>query len=45
VENVQRENLSPLEEADALFSLVKNGEELDNIVAQTGFPSQPFAAA
>lgn len=36
VENVQRENLSPLEEADALSSLVKNGEELDSIVAQTG---------
>lgn len=36
VENVQRENLSPLEEADALAILVKNGEELDNIVAQTG---------
>lgn len=36
VENVQRENLSPLEEADALAALVKNGEELDNIVAQTG---------
>lgn len=36
VENVQRENLSPLEEAHALSSLVKNGEELDNIVAQTG---------
>ena len=37
VENVQRENLSPLEEADALAALVKNGEELDNIIAQTGF--------
>ncbi|OFW87700.1 MAG: hypothetical protein A3B66_00015 [Alphaproteobacteria bacterium RIFCSPHIGHO2_02_FULL_46_13] len=36
VENVQRENLSPLEEADALAMLVKNGEEIDNIVAQTG---------
>lgn len=36
VENVQRENLSPLEEAHALSSLVKNGEELDNIAAQTG---------
>lgn len=36
VENVQRENLSPLEEAHALSTLVKNGEELDNIVAQTG---------
>jgi len=36
VENVQRENLSPLEEADALASLVGNGEKLDDIVAQTG---------
>lgn len=36
VENVQRENLSPLEEALALASLVKNGEKLDDIVAQTG---------
>jgi ParB/RepB/Spo0J family partition protein len=37
VENVQRENLSPLEEAEAIAVLVKNGEELDNIVAQIGF--------
>ncbi len=36
VENVQRENLSPLEEADALAALVKNGDKLDDIVAQTG---------
>lgn len=36
VENVQRENLSPLEEAEALSVLVKGGEELDNIIAQTG---------
>ena len=36
VENIQRENLSPLEEAGALATLVKNGEKLDDIVAQTG---------
>lgn len=36
VENVQRENLSPLEEAVALASLIKNGEQLDDIAAQTG---------
>ena len=36
VENIQRENLTPLEEADALAALVKNGEKLDDIVAQTG---------
>ena len=36
VENIQRENLAPLEEANALASLVKNGEKLDDIVAQTG---------
>lgn len=36
VENVQRENLSPLEEAEALNTLVQNGGKLDDIVAQTG---------
>lgn len=36
VENVQRENLSPLEEAQALTVLVKDGAEMDTIIAQTG---------
>ena len=36
VENVQRENLPPLEEAVALAALVQNGEKIDDIVAQTG---------
>jgi ParB family chromosome partitioning protein len=36
VENVQRENLTPLEEATALAALVQNGDVLDDIVAQTG---------
>lgn len=36
VENVQRENLSPLEEAEALAALVQNGDKLNDIVAQTG---------
>jgi len=36
VENVQRENLSPLEEANAIASLIKDGEKLDEIVSQTG---------
>lgn len=36
IENVQRENLSPLEEANALAALVQNGEKLDEILAQTG---------
>ncbi len=36
VENVQRENLSPLEEAEALSVLVKDGAEMDTIIAQTG---------
>ncbi|PZQ45073.1 MAG: Fis family transcriptional regulator [Micavibrio aeruginosavorus] len=36
VENVQRENLSPLEEAEALKVLVKDGAEMDTIIAQTG---------
>ena len=36
VENVQRENLSPLEEANAISVLIKDGEKLDEIVSQTG---------
>ena len=36
VENVQRENLSPLEEANAIAALIKDGESLDNITSQTG---------
>ncbi|MBI1302073.1 MAG: ParB/RepB/Spo0J family partition protein [Alphaproteobacteria bacterium] len=36
VENVQRENLPPLEEAQALATLIQDGEHLDNITAQTG---------
>ena len=36
VENLQREDLSPLEEAEALFILVKDGEEFDTIVAKSG---------
>ena len=36
VENVQRVDLSPLEEAEAITALVHDGEKLDDIVAQTG---------
>lgn len=36
VENLQRENLPPLDEADALTRLVQDGEKLDTLVAQTG---------
>ena len=36
VENVQRENLSPLEEAHAIATLIKDGEKLDVIESQTG---------
>lgn len=36
IENVQRENLSPLEEATAISALVQNGEKLDEILAKTG---------
>ncbi len=36
IENVQRENLSPLEEATAIAALVQNGEKLDEIIAKTG---------
>ncbi len=36
MENVQRENLAPLEEAIAIAGLVQDGEKLDEIVAKTG---------
>ncbi len=36
VENVQRENLTPLEEAYAIQTLIRDGEKFDNIVSQTG---------
>jgi ParB family chromosome partitioning protein len=36
VENVQRENLAPLEEAEALQTLAHGGEKLDDIVSKTG---------
>jgi ParB family chromosome partitioning protein len=36
IENVQRENLSPLEEATAISALVQNGEKLDEILVKTG---------
>ena len=36
VENLQRQNLSPLEEAAALTKLVHKGTTLDDVVAQTG---------
>jgi len=36
VENVQREDLNPLEEAQAIAVLVKDGENLDDIIAKTG---------
>ncbi len=36
MENVQRENLAPLEEAVAIAGLVQDGEKLDEIVAKTG---------
>jgi len=36
IENVQRENLSPLEEADAIAALVQDGGKLEEIVSQTG---------
>jgi ParB family transcriptional regulator, chromosome partitioning protein len=40
VENVQRENLTPMEEAAAFAKLVKNGDTLDEISAQTGLAPQ-----
>ena len=36
MENMQREDLSPLEEAAAIKMLVQDGEKLDDIVAKTG---------
>lgn len=36
VENLQRQNLSPLEEAAALTKLIHKGATLDDVVAQTG---------
>lgn len=36
VENVQRENLSPLEEARAFAKLIRKGDSLAEIAAQTG---------
>jgi ParB-like chromosome segregation protein Spo0J len=36
VENLQRQNLTPLEEAAALTKLVHKGEALDDVVSQTG---------
>ena len=36
VENVQREDLTPLEEAKAIEALIQDGEELDDIVSKTG---------
>lgn len=36
VENVQRENLPPLEEADAVARLLGDGESLEEVIAKTG---------
>ncbi len=36
IENVQRENLSPLEEADAVVGLLQDKMSVDDIAAQTG---------
>ncbi len=36
IENIQRENLSPLEEAEAIATLVESGNGLGEIAAQTG---------
>jgi ParB family chromosome partitioning protein len=36
VENLQRADLTPLEQTEALTRLVKDGEKLDTLIAQTG---------
>lgn len=39
VENLQRADLTPLEQTEALTRLVKDGEKLDDLIAQTGLSS------
>lgn len=39
VENVQRENLAPLDEAAAFASLIRKGSTLDDLCAKTGLSS------
>ncbi len=36
MENMQREDLTPLEEAEAITMLIQDGKKLDDILAQTG---------
>jgi hypothetical protein len=43
VENTQRENLPPLDEAAAFAALLRNGAVLDDITAQTGLSTRPRA--
>lgn len=39
IENIQREDLTPLEEAEAIATLVESGDGLEEIAAQTGLSS------
>jgi ParB family transcriptional regulator, chromosome partitioning protein len=45
VENLQRQNMTPLEEAAALTKLVHKGVTLDDVVAQTGHHHQAASGA
>lgn len=36
IENIQRENLSPLEEANAVVALLQDDMKLDDVISQTG---------
>ena len=45
VENLRRQNLTPLEEAAALTKLIHKGATLDDVAAQTVMPSRHYSSA
>jgi len=40
VENIQREDLNPVDEADAFAALVRNGTSFEDVAARAGVPKQ-----